>query len=134
MPLALRSFSDPFEISEESFDSRLTFMPSPFDRAFTPMASQSGFAFPSIVRLGKEAVERALEARHRDQVTLSGPKRYLWDGRPTGEPWRFAKKIGDDYPTVSGRILKYLADEAHGLGLRQDGPAPRPSPATPRAP
>lgn len=129
VPLQVRSFSDPFEVSEESFDSRLTFLPSPFDRAFTPIATQSGFAFPSIVRLGKEAVERALEARHRDQVTLSGPKRYLWDGRPTGEPWRFAKKIGDDYPTVSGRLLKYLADEAHGLGLRQDGPS---APAEPR--
>lgn len=129
VPLQLRSFSDPFEVSEESFDSRITFLPSPFDRAFTPIAAQSGFAFPSIARLGKEAVERALEARHRDQVTLSGPKRYLWDGRPTGEPWRFATKIGDDFPTISGRLLKYVADEAHGLGLRQDGPS---APAEPR--
>ena len=129
VPLTLRSFSDPFEISEESFDSRLTFLPSPFDRAFTPLAAQSGFAFPSIVRLGKEAIDRALEARHRDQVTLSGPKRYLWDGRESGEPWRFASKIGDEYPTISGRILKYLADDAHGLGLRQDGPS---APAEPR--
>lgn len=128
LPLSLRHFGNPFEVSEETFDSRVTLLPSPFDRAFSPLATQDGFSWPSIARLGREALDRALETPHRYPCSLSGPKRYLWDGRSTDSRWHFAKRIEDEYPIVSGRILKYLVDDAHGLGLREDGPSTPPDP------
>jgi hypothetical protein len=128
VPLALRSFGNPFEVNEENFDSRVTFMPSPFDKGYNLLATGEGFQWPSIARLGREARDRALETPHRFQCTLSGPKRYLWDPRPTEEKWHFAKKQEHTFPTVSGRLLKFLVEDAAGLGLREDGPSAPPDP------
>ncbi len=128
IPLKLRSFGNPFDVSEETFDSRVTFLPSPFDKGFSLLATGEGFAWPSIARLGREARDRALETPHRYQCSLSGPKRYLWDPRPTADKWHFAKRQETEFPPISGRLLKYLVDDAAGLGLREDGPSTPPDP------
>ena len=62
----------------------------------TPLYTATGdsFQWPSVARMGREALDRALETPHRYQCTLSGPKRYLWDDRQTDERWHFAQKIG----------------------------------------
>lgn len=138
VPLEVRNLSNPIETSQESFDSRITFLPSPWDKAVFPAATGDSFQWPSIARMGREALDRALETPHRYQCTLSGPKRYLWDDRQTDERWHFAQKIGQVAPgpqgggehrPVFGRILKYVPEESGGAFLREDGPQ---TPADPR--
>jgi hypothetical protein len=136
VPLELRSLSNPLVASHEAFDSRITFLPSPWDKMVFPVATGDSFQWPSIARMGREALDRALETPHRYQCTLSGPKRYLWDARQTDERWHFAQKIGQiapgqggEYRPIFGRILKYVPEESGGIYLREDGPQ---TPADPR--
>lgn len=138
VPLELRSLSNPLTTSQEAFDSRITFLPSPWDKTVFPVATGDSFHWPSVARMGREALDRALETPHRYQCTLSGPKRYLWDDRQTDERWHFAQKIGQvapgqgtggEYRPVFGRILKYVPEESGGAYLREDGPQ---TPADPR--
>jgi hypothetical protein len=83
IPLEMRSLSNPLSTSHEAFDSRITFLPSPWDKTVFPVATGDSFQWPSVARMGREALDRALETPHRYQCTLSGPKRYLWDDRQT---------------------------------------------------
>lgn len=129
VPLQLRSRDNPMLTSSESFDSRVTLLPAPFDKFYDAVAVADSFTVPSVARLGREALDRALETPHRYACTLSGPKRYLWDDRNTSSVWHFAQKRENEYRPISGRILKYIDDELGGLGLRQDGPS---APAEPR--
>ena len=129
IPLEVRSSSDPFQISDEMFDSRLTFLPSPFDKEMSAVAVGECFTVPSLARMGREALDRALETPHRYTCTLSSPKRYLWDDRLTDDRWHFAVKQQGEYRPIFGRLLKFLADEGGGVELRQDGPS---TPADPR--
>jgi hypothetical protein len=135
VPLEVRSLGNPLARSQEAFDSRITFMPSPWDKSVFPVATGESFQWPSVARMGREALDRALETPHRYQCTLSGPKRYLWDDRQTDERWHFAQKIGQvagangEHRPVFGRILKWLPEESGGTFLREDGPQ---TPADPR--
>jgi hypothetical protein len=138
VPLEMRNLSNPIETSQESFDSRITFLPSPWDKAVFPTATGESFQWPSVARMGREALDRALETPHRYQCTLSGPKRYLWDDRQTDERWHFAQKVGQvssgpqgggEHRPVFGRILKYVPEDSGGTFLREDGPQ---TPADPR--
>ena len=129
VPLEMRSSVDPLAVSDETFDSRVTFLPPPFDRAASVVGTGDAFTLPSLVRMGREALDRALETPHRYQCTLSGPKRYLWEGRLTDERWHFATKLDGDYKPIFGRILKYVDEASGGLALRSDGPS---TPADPR--
>ncbi len=129
VPLELRDSANPFSTTEDSFSSRITFLPTAFDDTEHDVAVGSCFALPSITRLGREALDRSLETPHRYQCSLSGPKRYLWDEKPSDERWHFALKQGEGFRSVSGRLLKHLDDHGDGLRLRDDGPA---TPADPR--
>jgi hypothetical protein len=136
VPLEVRSLSNPLAASQEAFDSRVTFLPSPWDKTVFPVATGDSFQWPSVARMGREALDRALETPHRYPCTLSGPKRYLWDDRLHDERWHFAQKVGQlapgqggEYRPVFGRILKYVPEESGGAFLREDGPQ---TPADPR--
>lgn len=129
VPLELRESANPFATTSDSFGSRITFLPSAFDASEHDVSVGSSFQLPSLVRLGREALDRALETPHRYQCTLSGPKRYLWDEKASDERWHFALKQGAGYRSVSGRLLKHLDDLGDGLTLREDGPS---TPADPR--
>lgn len=129
VPLQVRDSSNPFRVTDETWSSRITFLPSPFDPESNTVAVGASFSAPSIARLGREALDRALETPHRYSCSLSGPKRYLWDGEQTDDPWYFAAKQGADYATIHGKILKFIQEGSGGLALRSDGPA---TPADPR--
>lgn len=131
VPLELRSASNPLDTTGDAFDSRVTFLPSAFDRQTHAVAVSDSFAAPSIVKMGREALDRALETPHRYLCTLSGPKRYLWDSRPTGERWHFATAHEGEHRPIFGPLLKYVVEEQGGLALREDGPQ---APADPRYP
>lgn len=129
VPLELRDGANPFHVSDETFGSRITFLPGAFDDTEHDVAVGQSFALPSLTRLGREALDRALETPHRYQCSLSGPKRYLWDEKAAEERWHFARKQGDEYRPVSGRLLKHLFDLGDGIAVREDGPS---TPADPR--
>ena len=129
VPLELRDGANPFNVSDETFGSRITFLPNSFDDTELDVAVGASFSLPSLTRLGTEALDRALETPHRYACSLSGPKRYLWDDKPSDERWCFALKQGDEYRPVSGRLLRHMPDHGDGLGLRDEGPS---TPADPR--
>lgn len=129
VPLQVRDGSNPFRVEEDSFGSRITFLPGAFDDTELDVGVGASFSLPSLTRLGSEALDRALETPHRYLCSLSGPKRYLWDDRRTDERWHFARKRGEEYRPVSGRLLKHLHDHGDALMLRDDGPS---TPADPR--
>lgn len=138
VPLEMRNLGNPLETRSDAIDSRITFLPSPWDKSSSPIAVGESFAWPSVARMGLEALDRALETPHRYQCTLSGPKRYLWDDRQTDERWHFAQKIGQvaapgdgsgEYRPVFGKVLKYVPEDSGGIYLREDGPQ---TPADPR--
>lgn len=134
VPIEMRSSSNPFEISDETFDSRITFLPSPFDKSTFALAVGDRFGVPSIAKMGREAIDRALETPHRYPCTLSSPKRYLWNDEQNESRWYFAVKQAEEYRPISGRLLKYIVEEKGGLELRADGPSAPPEPRyAPRA-
>lgn len=129
VPLAMRSSADVFQASEGTVDSRITFVPGWFDELGAPLAVGEQFVVPSVTRLGREALDRALETPHRHACSMSSPKRYLWDGAPSEQRWHFAVPQQGEHRPVSGPLLKYVVEEQGGLELRADGPS---APADPR--
>ena len=83
----------------DSFDMRLAFRRANFGD-FGPKNSRQ-FVYPSLVRLGHEAtslIHKSSQNESSEQIsTYSSPKRYLWDGKPNREEWRFL--VLDSDPT-----------------------------------
>jgi len=129
VPLGMRSSADPLSASDGTVDSRITFVPGWFDDLGTPLGVGEGFVIPSVARLGREALDRALETPHRYACSMSSPKRYLWDGAPSEQRWHFAVPIGGEHRPIHGPLLKFVVEEKGGLELRSDGPT---APADPR--
>lgn len=96
-PLALQNFTTPLRkeqlnVSRDPFDMRLAFHEADFGGGLIEGSSQ--FAFPSMVRLGKEANELIHKATNLNTgvekiTTFSSPKRYLWDNKPQQNEWEF---------------------------------------------
>ena len=82
---------------KESFDMRLAFRRAHFGD-FGPKESRQ-FVYPSLVRLGNEAnalIHKSSQSESEEKIsTYSSPKRYLWDGRPNKEEWRFLVLDGE---------------------------------------
>ncbi len=129
VPLAMRSSADPFQASDGTVDSRITFVPGWFDELGAPLGVGEQFVVPSVARLGREALDRALETPHRYACSMSSPKRYLWDGAASEQRWHFAVPQQGEHRPVHGPFLKFVVEEKGGLELRADGPS---SPADPR--
>lgn len=79
------------ELYSEPFDMRLCFKEEMFD-----LPSTDGmFRWPSVVRLGKEAIryiyEGELEQDSSSQfdTNYSSPKRFLWDTEPYSSQWKY---------------------------------------------
>lgn len=84
---------------KNSFDMRLAFRRASFGE-FGPKDSRQ-FVYPSLVRLGCEAnalIHRSSLSESAEKISsYSSPKRYLWDGRPNKEEWRFLVLDGEPY-------------------------------------
>lgn len=79
------------DLYSEPFDMRLCFKEEVFD-----IPSIDGmFKWPSIVRLGKEAVrniysgEQDLDTSSQFDTSYSSPKRFLWDTEPYSSQWKY---------------------------------------------
>lgn len=105
------------EIYKDPFDMRLCFKEERF--GFSTNGSQ--FKWPSIVRLGKEALrniyqaEQDLTSNESFDTSHSSPKRYLWDKKPFSGQWKFiAEKDRVAGPTrttfIDGLQQQFLND------------------------
>lgn len=78
----------------EAFDMRLCFK----DENFGLSVGEDRFRWPSIVRLGKEALNiiydagQDLRANEEFDTNHSSPKRYLWDKKPYSGQWKFVSE------------------------------------------
>lgn len=82
------------EAYAEPFDMRLCFK----DENFGLSVGEEQFKWPSIVRLGKEALNNIydgnqdLTANEEFDTSHSSPKRYLWDKKPYSGQWKFVSE------------------------------------------
>lgn len=89
--VSIRSYSEPF-------DMRLAFRKVNFGNFGIKDSKQ--FVYPSLVRLGQEAnylIHLATNNIDDEESlsTYSSPKRYLWDGKPNKEEWKFLVLEGE---------------------------------------
>ena len=120
--LALRDLSRPTLVHDLPFESRVEFSQPTFGKDGVSRLSgrANAFAWPSLVRIGPEAVRLSVGASGSEGATgMSSPKRYLWDRRPLNQVWRFraADTNGAPEPQVSGPLLAYVTET--GDVLRQ---------------
>jgi hypothetical protein len=94
------TYSDPFEMKVEFIKANFgNFEDKHWNRAFY---------WPSVVRVGKEAIDRVFAVGKLDVPTgMSSPKRYLWDGSRRKIPWYFnPEDITQEPKTVdTGRTI-----------------------------
>lgn len=93
--LQLRSLSAPHYVYNELFESRVEFAQVSFGKPH--LSFQSGrddaFSWPSITRVGREAMQLALQREGTEGTTgISSPRRYLWDEERYAPGWRFNSK------------------------------------------
>lgn len=101
----------------EPFDMRLCFK----EEKFGFSAGDSQFRWPSIVRLGKEALrtiyngEQDLLSNERFDTNHSSPKRFLWDKKPYEGQWKFVSEqdriVGPDHTVfLDGLMQQFRSD------------------------
>lgn len=98
--LELANLSKPGTIYTQPFSMRLAFFKAKFGDVEVPQYPNH-FAWPSVLRLGKEAEQILNNFDIPSQIltepanTLSSPKRYLWDTKISEKPWEFVSHSND---------------------------------------
>jgi hypothetical protein len=120
--LSLRDLSRPTELHTLPFESRVEFSKANFGKDGISRLSGRATAFhwPSLVRIGPEAVRLSVDGSGTEGATgMSSPKRYLWDRRPLNQVWRFrgGGETGGSGAQVSGPVMAFVTEE--GDVLRQ---------------
>jgi len=90
--LELRDLTCPHKVYVEPFESRVEFAQPGFGKDHWAYQSgrAGGFLWPTIARVGPEAVRLASRRRGTEGATgISSPKRYLWDDARFDTGWRF---------------------------------------------
>lgn len=122
--LELRDLSSPTEYHRDTFSSYVCFSRARFGDP-NGYARGSGryrpsFSWPSVVRVGQEAVRLAIGSRREEgQTSMSSPKRYLWDLKPRVQEWRYAPDPDDvssvESPVNSGDFIGFVNNEGTPL-------------------
>lgn len=100
--LCMRDLSQPDIVHEDAFPMHVEFVKASFgpEGATSISSRPDAFDWPSPVRLGNEAVRRAVVSGSPQYPSgMSSPKRYLWDveARDRDDAWRF-NRVSDDIP------------------------------------
>lgn len=133
-PLAIRDLSRPAEVHRGYVSSRIEFSRASFGKDVYSRWSgrTNAFDWPSLARIGDEAVRLASEQNAADAFTgLSSPIRYLWDEAASRHVWRFsgaAQGSARRNSLISGHLLAHLTES----GDVMETGAKRPSMAKPR--
>ena len=102
--LQLRDLSQPHQVYNELFDSRLEFAETDFGKASFSLQSgrENAFMWPSLTRVGREASRLALQRAGLEGSTgISSPRRYLWDEARYQPGWRFNQPQGSNEPQAN---------------------------------
>lgn len=121
--LELRDLSQPFLRYDEPFSSRIEFSLGRFgNEALSRESGRStqAFSWPSVVRVGPEALRLGASAKRGEGMTgMSSPKRYLWDEHPRSQEWRFnagsAEDGNSEPPVVRGAFVQFVNDQGTPL-------------------
>jgi hypothetical protein len=119
--LHIRSLTHPQQFSEVLFSSRLEFNQARFGKPHFSMESgrDDAFFWPSIVRIGEEALNLALQRQGTEGDSgISSPRRYLWDDTPVHQPWRFSQPQGKNQREPNATafpLMNLLNDEGQPL-------------------
>lgn len=85
--LQIRNLRTPHLVCEDPFEMQVAFSEEKFGNPASELIDNV-FQWPSLVRVGPEAVELTSIFESEDsQATISSPKRYLWDKKPVKIPW-----------------------------------------------
>lgn len=114
--LQLRDLGQPERVYADPFESRLEFARASFGRDHLSLRSgrPDAFAWPTVVRVGPEAVRIASQKRGSEGATgLSSPKRYLWDEDAREDSWRFNGEAahGEQAPVATGVAFTTLVND-----------------------
>lgn len=90
--LQLQNFTQPQNVSDDSFDMNIAFQKADFGDMGLENSSQ--FTFPSFLRLGAEAKYLIYNAQNNKYTSeklsiCSSPKRYLWDNQKRKNEWEY---------------------------------------------
>ena len=91
-PLEIRDLARPEFHYSGRFPSRVEFADLRFgdERYASRSGRRNAFSWPSIVRIGPEAVRLVQGEEGTETISgISSPKRYLWDSVATQQDWRF---------------------------------------------
>lgn len=128
--LQLRDLTRPERVYSDPFESRMEFRRASFGRDHLSLRSgrPDAFAWPTVVRVGPEAVHLASQRRGSEGATgLSGPKRYLWDDDPREDGWRFNSEAGhgEQAPVATGvaftTLINDFGDAVHRIDPGRPG-------------
>ena len=120
--LELRDLSQPEQVYDEPFPSRIEFVRSAFgDEKLSRRSGRPGaFLWPTVTRVGFEAQALSWHSHGAEGHTgLASPKRYLWDTDARYHPWRFNPGPnaagGDSGPVTTGAFVGYLREDGEEL-------------------
>ena len=127
--LEIRDLTNPELIYQNTFSSYVTFSEpnfgDPNSHARGAGRIRPSFSWPSVVRVGDEAVKLSAQSRRdQGQTSMSSPKRYLWDlkPRPSGEEWRFSTDPSDTIspqkPVNMGEFVGYVNNDGIPLDIQ----------------
>lgn len=114
--LALRDLSQPYNVCNEPFQSRIEFAQAEFGKQDFSVSSgrSDAFMWPTIGRVGPEANRMASQRLGTEGSTgISSPKRYLWDDSPYSPGWRFSRAFGqtEKEPLATAIPMTYLLND-----------------------
>lgn len=121
--LQLRDLSQPQNVYNEPFDSRLEFAQAEFGKQDFSLKSgrSDAFTWPTIGRVGDEAFRMAAQRLGTEGSTgISSPKRYLWDDQPYSPGWRFSQAFvkSDREPLATAAPMLYMLNDQGKLLIR----------------
>ena len=93
VPLQIRDFSRPYQQYYQPFEMQVAFVKTPFDTNDEIYHTLKPFTWPSICRVGPEAVRYAtIYSGTHSNSQLSSPKRYLWDLEGRVDNWEYLER------------------------------------------
>jgi hypothetical protein len=115
--LEIRDLSSPTDKTGSTFSSTICFSKFEFGdhNGFSRGSGRirPGFQWPSSVRIGDEAERLSSLARKELGLSsMSSPKRYLWDMRPSKQEWRncvgYENVFEEETPVNTGEFVGYI--------------------------
>lgn len=118
--LELRDLSNPEQVYNEPFPSRIEFARTTFgdEKLSRRSGRNSAFLWPTVTRVGFEAQRLSFYSHGTEGSSgLSSPKRYLWDADTRHYPWRFNAGLdsSDPAPVTAGPFVSHLREDGEEL-------------------